>query len=70
MMPVEEGRISPASQPDDVGGQRAHPPGVALALAAGAGVGVAGVDDHAAQPAAGDVLAPDLHRGGDTPCWS
>jgi hypothetical protein len=32
----------------DAGGQLAHAEGIALALLAGAGVGVASVDDHAA----------------------
>jgi hypothetical protein len=52
----------------DAGGELAHPPGVLVALAAGAGVGVARVHHHGADPPArlGQVLAADLHRRGDT----
>ncbi len=49
----------------DLGGEMAHADGVVDALFAGAGVGVAGVDDDAAEFAGVDMGGADGDGGGD-----
>ena len=65
MTPVEETTTSPGSHAEQLGdGRCASRSASAIALRAGARVGVAGVDDDGAGDAAGDVPPRDDDRGG------
>jgi hypothetical protein len=65
MMPGRGGEdfLRPAA--GDFRGQFAHPQRVAFALLAGAGVGIACIDDDAAEFAGLHVRAADFHRRGE-----
>ena len=64
MTPVEQTSICSARQPTTSAASVGHAPRIVQAALPGAGVGVAGADDHAAYVAGRQALLADAHRGG------